>query len=116
MSTTAREATSPTATATRVVRDMLAVTLSDGREIRVPLAWYPRLEQGSAEERANWELVSRGIGIHWPGLDEHISIEGIVAGRRSGESPTSLARWLKSRTAKPRRAARSKVGDVQRRS
>jgi len=58
--------------------DMLAVFLSDGREIRVPLEWFPRLRDASPEERLHWRLIGKGIGIHWPGLDEDLSLEGLL--------------------------------------
>jgi hypothetical protein len=80
-----------------VTDDTLTVDLSDGRTISVPLAWYPRLAHGTPEERAKWRLIGRGEGIHWPQLDEDISVEGLIAGRPSGESQASLARWIETR-------------------
>jgi hypothetical protein len=77
--------------------DTLAADLSDGRTISVPLAWYPRLLHGTPEERDNWRLVGDGEGIHWPDLDEDISVENLLAGRRSGESQSSFKRWLEKR-------------------
>lgn len=77
--------------------DTLTVELSDGRSISVPLAWYPRLLHGSVEERQHWQLIGHGVGIHWPDLDEDISVEGLLAGEPSGESRRSLKRWLESR-------------------
>jgi hypothetical protein len=77
--------------------DALVVALSDGRRVSVPLAWYPRLLHGSRTERAHYELIGNGEGIHWPDLDEDISVEGILAGRPSQEAAASLAAWLKSR-------------------
>lgn len=71
--------------------------LSDGRILSVPLAWYPRLELGTPEERERYELSGSGHGIHWPDLDEDISIENLLAGRKSGESANSLRRWLAER-------------------
>ena len=59
-------------------REMLQVFLSDGREIRVPLEWFPRLRDASPEERLHWRLIGKGIGIHWPGLDEDLSLEGLL--------------------------------------
>jgi len=76
---------------------ILLVGLSDGRSIGVPLAWYPRLWHGSESERANWRLIGRGEGIHWPELDEDISVEGLIFGKPSNESQSSLQRWLESR-------------------
>lgn len=77
--------------------DSLTVRLDDGRSLSVPLAWYPRLLDGIATERANYELIGEGEGIHWPELDEDISVEGLLAGRRSAESAASLANWRQKR-------------------
>jgi len=77
----------------------LVVELIDGRTITVPLTWYPRLAHGTAGERANWRLIGEGEGLHWPDLDEDISIEGLLAGRGSGETQASLRRWFESRKA-----------------
>ncbi len=80
-----------------VTNDTLTVDLADGRTLSVPLAWYPRLLHGTREERGNWRLIGDGVGIHWPDLDEDISIEGMLLGRRSGERRDSLQRWLDAR-------------------
>ncbi len=77
--------------------DALSVDLSDGRTISVPIAWYPRLSHGSQIERENWRLVAGGDGIHWPDLDEDISVAALLEGRRSAESQASLRRWLDGR-------------------
>lgn len=77
--------------------DSLVVYLDDGRSVSVPLAWYPRLAAGTKKERAHYELIGDGEGIHWPALDEDISIEGIIAGRCSAESAESLSRWFTKR-------------------
>ena len=82
----------------QVTDDSLAVDLEDGRTVVVPLAWYPRLVHGNAEERGHWELIGRGEGIHWSDLDEDISIANLLDGKRSGESQRSFARWLEDRT------------------
>ncbi|WP_120717734.1 DUF2442 domain-containing protein [Tsuneonella amylolytica] len=58
----------------------LIVDLMDGRTISVPLAWYPRLLRASAKERATWEKAGAGYGIHWPGIDEDLSTEGLLRG------------------------------------
>lgn len=79
--------------------DTLIVNLIDGRTISVPVTWYPRLAHGSQAERQNWRFIGEGEGIHWPDLDEDISIEGLLAGRRSGETQASLRRWFETRTA-----------------
>jgi hypothetical protein len=80
-----------------VTDDTLTVDLADGRTLSVPLAWYPRLLHGTPEERRNWRLIGGGVGIHWPDLDEDISIEGMLLGKRSGENQDSLRRWLQAR-------------------
>src|SRR5271157_5406901 len=85
------------ATAVRVTDDTLVVELADGRSVSAPLAWYPRLMHGSTAERSNYRFIAGGEGIHWPGLDEDISVEGVLAGRSSGESPRSFQKWLESR-------------------
>ena len=111
----------------RVTDRALVVELRDGRVVSVPLAWYPRLAEGSPRERRRWELLGPGIGIHWPDLDEDISVEGLLRGLPSGESrasldewraarkrpanpalqPTSRARKARAKPKKPSRAARS---------
>ncbi len=80
-----------------VSEEMLTVELKDGRVISVPLAWYPRLWYGTPEERAHFEIIGDGTIIHWPDLDEDLSVEGILAGKVSGESPESLQQWLEAR-------------------
>jgi hypothetical protein len=80
-----------------VTNDAVVVDLADGRSLKVPLAWYPRLAHGTSAERSRWRLVGRGEGIHWPDLDEDISVEGMLAGRPSCESQLSLQKWLKQR-------------------
>lgn len=85
------------ATGVVVNDDTLTVELADGRTVSVPLAWYPRLWHGSPAERSQWEWIGDGEGIHWPDLDEDISVEGLILGHRSGESQRSLQRWLESR-------------------
>jgi len=97
MTSSLTEIAVPAATNVLVTEDTLTVDLSDGRTISVPLAWYPRLVHGTQEERSDWRLIGRGEGIHWPQLDDDISVEGLVAGRPSGESQRSLARWLETR-------------------
>lgn len=84
----------PSTTNTQVNDDTLSVDLSDGRTISAPVAWYPRLSHGTSAERARWRLIGNGSGIHWPDLDEDISVDNLLAGRPSGESQTSFKRWL----------------------
>jgi hypothetical protein len=87
----------PVAANVTVKRDKLLVDLVDGRSLSVPLAWYPRLLHSSRAERRNWRLLGDGYAIEWPDLDEHIGVEGLLAGRGSGEGRRSLSRWLASR-------------------
>ncbi|MBM3888605.1 MAG: DUF2442 domain-containing protein [Verrucomicrobia bacterium] len=96
MTTLAIDRTMTRATSVRVTEDTLVIDLADGRSVSAPLAWYPRLMQGSLAERGNWRLIGGGEGIHWPDLDEDISVEGILAGKPSGESPKSFQRWLEA--------------------
>jgi hypothetical protein len=97
MSTSVTELQAAKAMEVRVTDDTLTVELADGRTLAVPLAWYPRLWHGTPEERRNWRLIGDGVGIHWPDLDEDISIEGLLLGRRSGENQSSLQKWLNTR-------------------
>ncbi len=82
-----------------VSEDSLTVDLVDGRTIIVPLMWYPRLWYSSLEERNNYEIIGDGTLIHWPDLDEDLSVSGLLAGRQSGESQKSLKKWLDGRAA-----------------
>ncbi len=97
MSTSETELREATAQRLSVSEDSLVVDLADGRTIAVPLAWFPRLAHGTDEERAHWRLIGSGEGIHWPDLDEDISVASLLAGRRSGETQESLRRWLDGR-------------------
>jgi len=81
----------------RVSDEAITVDLADGRTVIMPLAWYPRLVHGTPAERENWRLIGQGEGIHFPDLDEDISVENILAGMPSGESQRSLQRWLEAR-------------------
>jgi hypothetical protein len=58
--------------------DALRITLADGRELSAPIAWFPRLRDASSAERENWRFIGRGQGIHWPDLDEDISVAGLM--------------------------------------
>jgi len=77
--------------------DALVADLVDGRTIAAPLAWFPRLAHGTPAERANWRLIAGGEGIHWPDLDEDISVASLLAGPKSGETRESPRRWLQRR-------------------
>jgi hypothetical protein len=89
----------PRAVDVMVTEDTLSIDLEDGRTIAVPIGWYPRLAYGAPEERANFQISGAGRGIHWPDLDEDIGVEGLLLGKKSTESPASLARWLEQRRA-----------------
>ena len=97
MTTSTVEMEIPFARDVRVSEDTLTVDLSDGRSISVPLAWYPRLVHGTADERRKWRLIGNGHGIHWDNLDEDVSVAGLLAGKPSAEGQASFARWLKGR-------------------
>lgn len=97
MSSSTTETSIARAETVTISDDALTVELSDGRAISAPLAWYPRLLHGTAEERSNWRLIGGGVGVHWPALDEDISVENLLLGRASGESQRSLKRWLEQR-------------------
>jgi hypothetical protein len=95
MSTLVRHDVVSEPVAVRVTADAVSVDLADGRMISVPLQWFPRLLHATPDERADYELSSDGI--HWPQLNEDISVEGLLLGERSGESQRSLRRWLEYR-------------------
>jgi hypothetical protein len=103
MSTSASEINVSPAQHVVVTDDSLTIDLADGRTISVPLAWFPRLIYGTPSERSNWRLIGGGEGIHWPDLDEDIGVEGLLAGRRSGESQRSFKRWLEERAQRKSR-------------
>jgi hypothetical protein len=67
-----------TAVEVNVTGDRLLVVLADGRELAVPLAWFPRLSDATDEQRKNWRLIGRGHGIHWPDIDEDISVASLL--------------------------------------
>ena len=100
MNISAIEIELPKAEKVRVSEDTLSVDLSDGRTILVPLEWFPRLVNATPEERNNWRLIGRGHGIHWEDIDEDLSVEGLLAGRPSGESQESFKKWLDQRQSR----------------
>jgi hypothetical protein len=100
MHTSAVEISVPYAENVTITEDALTVELSDGRTLSVPLAWFPRLSHASPEERNNWRLIGKGHGIHWEEVDEDISIEGLLAGKPSGESQDSFKKWFQARASR----------------
>ena len=60
--------------------ERMHVALADGREISVPIAWFPRLQNATLEQRQHWELIGRGVGIHWEEIDEDLSVAGLLDG------------------------------------
>ncbi len=105
MSSSTVEAREALATRVEVTEDKLSVELADGRTITAPLAWYPRLAHATVEERESWRLIGGGRGIHWPAIDEDISVVNLLAGQPSAESQSSFKKWLTGR-AKPSRRRR----------
>lgn len=69
-----------------LTEDSPVVDLADGRTVSVPLAWYPRLMHETQGERSHWRIIGKGEGIHWPDVDENISVENILLRRPPGES------------------------------
>jgi hypothetical protein len=111
MTISAIEISIPAAEQVTITEDTLSVDLNDGRTIAVPLAWFPRLLHATQRERANWRLIGKGHGIHWTELDEDISMEGLVAGKPSGESQASFKKWLDGRASRrTHRATRPRPG------
>jgi len=104
MSSSVFEIQDAQAQSVKVSGDALTVDLTDGRTIVAPLLWFPRLWHGNARERSRFEILGDGRYIHWPDLDEDLTVKGLLEGRRSGESLESLRKWLDSR--KPRRGTR----------
>lgn len=98
MSSSTVESQTATAAHVRVNADALTVELADGRVLSAPIGWFPRLSHGTTDERNHWRLIGGGRGIHWPNLDEDISVENLLAGKPSGESQTSFKKWLKQRS------------------
>jgi hypothetical protein len=72
--------TEPTAIDVEVSGSLLRVVLADGREVAAPLEWFPRLRDATAVERRNWRLIGRGRGIHWPDVDEDVSVSQLLGG------------------------------------
>jgi len=79
--------------------EKLVIEMIDGRSLSVPLSWYPRLLYASSQELQNWQILGDGYVIEWVDLDEHIGIEGLLAGKCSGESSKSFELWLAPRVS-----------------
>jgi len=90
---TLTSANSPRAASIEITDDTLTISLVDGRVVSVPISWYPRLSSAQPEHRAIWEFIGGGHGIHWPELDEDISVENVLLGQPSGEGARSFAKW-----------------------
>lgn len=73
----------PTAVAVEISGALMLIALSDGRKLSVPLAWFPRLRDATPEQRRHWEPIGLGHGLHWPDVDEDISVRALMGGRRS---------------------------------
>ncbi|HEX5100413.1 MAG TPA: DUF2442 domain-containing protein [Polyangiaceae bacterium] len=97
MNSSQSDARRPEAVNVTITDDTLTVDLVDGRTLSVPLVWYPRLAHATTAERQHWTVIGRGEGIHWRELDEDISVAGLLAGRGSSESQSSLQKWLRGR-------------------
>lgn len=106
MNTLAIEKREAAADSVSVSEDILTVHLVDGRTVSVPLVWYPRLLHASSKERSRWRLIGKGEGIHWPEIDEDISVENLLFGNPSGETQKSFKRWLAARKPKIRSSTR----------
>ena len=84
-------------------RDALVIDLIDGRTISVPLAWYPKLLKATQQQRSNWEICGGGHGIHWPEIDEDLSVEGLL---RGAPAPTTKVRASKKTINKAEKDSR----------
>jgi hypothetical protein len=88
--------------------DALSVTLTDGRVVSVPLAWFPRLADASTQQRSAWELIGGGVGVHWEAIDEDISVASLLHPENfarlpaKAPSPISNAAQLKTRFRRKR--------------
>jgi len=107
MNSSAVEGRMALATHVEVSEDTLSVELADGRTIAAPLDWYPRLAHATADERRTWRLIAGGRGLHWPAVDEDISVANLLAGQPSAESQTSFKKWLAGRAKSSRGRKRS---------
>ena len=91
--TTSTLASDAAAIGVQITDDSLSASLSDGRVVSVPISWYPRLSHALPQHRAVWEFIGGGHGIHWPELDEDVSVDNLLLGQPSGEGARSFSRW-----------------------
>jgi hypothetical protein len=90
-------------------RDSLLVDLRDGRTISVPLTWFPRLLKASPKEKSHWEICGGGYGIHWPDIDEDLSVEGLLRGAPAPRANIKIAN-KRAKKKKPIRAIKRRSG------
>ncbi len=102
MTTSTLEFRIPAIRAVRITHSTLTFEAEDGRSVSAPQDWFPRVKAGTVKERENWSLIGAGYGVHWPELDEDISIEALLQGRRSLESERSFRAWLDRRPKRRR--------------
>jgi hypothetical protein len=107
MSSSSVEIREALATRVELSEHTLSLELADGRTIAAPLDWYPRLAHATAEERGSWRLIGGGRGVHWPEIDEDISVANLLAGQPSMESQSSFKKWLANRAKPGHRPKRS---------
>lgn len=110
---TSTSTSSPVAVQVAVTDETLSVSLADGRVVSVPISWYPRLSHATPEHREAWEFIGGGHGIHWPELDEDISVENILLGQPSGEGARSFSRWKEWYSHKLNESPAAQSGDSE---
>ena len=89
--TISTEIADPVAIDVKVADELLRVALEDGGEIAAPVAWFPNLRDATVEQASNWRFIGRGEGIHWPDIDEDISVEWLLLGRRDSSASKTAA-------------------------
>jgi hypothetical protein len=109
MSTVASAGNDPRIQKVRVTKDQIIADLADGRVISVPLAWSWRLSEATPAQRANFRLIGTGQGVHWPDVDEDISVEGLLHGTPA-RRPRPRAAMVKVRIQGPPGGASQQTG------
>ena len=89
--------------------DELSVVLSDGRTVTAPVAWFPRLMRASVKQRADWELIGGGIGIHWEAVDEDISVASLLQPENFMRLPNKALQPTSRRRRKGKKAVSAKA-------